>query len=170
MLTPRGLGAIAAAFALCGYAVTAPGSPHTSFFIWNASASAPIGLYHVMRDRAPTRGDLVLAIPAPALAAFAARRRYLPLGVPLVKRIAAVAGDAVCAQGMEIFIGGRLAAQRLAADGAGRKLPAWMGCARLRRGKVFLLMANVHDFFDGRYFGPTDVSQIVGRLVPVWMR
>lgn len=170
LLTPRGFAAVAAAFALCGYAASAPGSPRTAAFIWNATASAPIGLYRVRRDRALARGDLVLAIPAPPLAAFAARRGYLPSGVPLVKRIAAVAGDTVCTHRNAGFINGRLAATRRAADGAGRPLPAWTGCLRLRHGEVFLLMADVRNSFDGRYFGPTPASQVVGRLVQLWTR
>jgi conjugative transfer signal peptidase TraF len=169
-LTPRGIGVIAAACALCGYAAGAPGSPQRAVFIWNATASAPIGLYRVMHSRALSRGDLVLAVPAPSLAAFAARRGYLPRGIPLVKRIAAAAGDAVCARGDAIFIDGRFAAARLAADGNGRQLPSWSGCRTLRSGEVFLLMANVRASFDGRYFGPTPASQVVGLLDPLWTR
>jgi len=169
-LTPHGLGVIAAAFALCGYAAATPGSPSQALFVWNATASAPTGLYRVRHDRASTRGDLVLAVPTPKLAAFAARRGYLPARVPLVKRIAAVAGDAVCARGTEIFIDGRLAAARLAADSKGRPLPAWSGCRTLHKGEVFLLMANVRTSFDGRYFGPTNISDIAGRLEPLWTR
>ncbi|HTN59957.1 MAG TPA: S26 family signal peptidase [Devosia sp.] len=170
LLTPRGAGAVLAACALCVYAARAPGSPQRALFIWNASASAPLGLYRVTHGRALSRGRLVLAIPAPPLAAFAARRGYLPSGVPLVKRIAAVAGDAVCAHGIAIFINGRLAAARLAMDGKGRPLPAWSGCRMLEQGEVFLLMANVRASFDGRYFGPTKASQIVGTLEPLWTR
>ena len=170
LLTPRGFGVVAAAFALCGYAASAPGAPRTAAGSGNATASAPVGFYRVRRDRALARGDLVLAIPNPSLATFAARRGYLPSGVPLVKRIAAVAGDAVCARGNAVFINGRLAAARRAADGAGRALPAWTGCARLRRDEVFLLMANVLSSFDGRYFGPTPASQVVGVLNPLWTR
>src|SRR6185437_3636612 len=133
----------------------APGSPQHAAFIWNASASAPIGLYRVTHSRALSRGRLVLASPARSLAAFADARGYLPAGVPLVKRIAAVAGDLVCARGNAVFIDGRFAAARLAADGRGRALPAWSGCRKLQFGEVFLLMADVRTSFDGRYFGPT---------------
>jgi conjugative transfer signal peptidase TraF len=169
-LTPRGAGALAAAFVLCGYAASPPGSPSRAAFVWNATASAPVGLYRVGHGRAPSRGDLVLAIPAPSLAAFAARRGYLPAGVPLVKRIAAVAGDAVCARGSAIFVDGRFAAARLAADAKHRPIPAWNGCWTLRSGEVFLLMANVRTSFDGRYFGPTPAAQVVGLLDPIWTR
>ena len=169
-LTPRGTGAIAAAFTLCAYAASPPGSPTRAAIVWNATASAPIGLYRVTQGSALARGDLVLALPAPPLAAFAARRGYLPRGVPLVKRIAALAGDAVCTHGNALFIDGRLAAARLAADGKHRRLPAWFGCRTLRSGEVFLLMANVRSSFDGRYFGPTKVSEIAGKLEPLWTR
>jgi conjugative transfer signal peptidase TraF len=169
-LTPRGLGVIAAAFALCGYAARTPGSPQSAVIVWNATASAPIGLYRVRHDRALSRGDLVLDVPARRLAAFADARGYLPRGIPLVKRIAAVAGDAVCARGNTVFINGRLAAARLAADGRGRPLSSWSGCRTLRSDEIFLLMADVRTSFDGRYFGPTPASQVVGLLDPLWTR
>lgn len=169
-LTPRGLGTLVAAVALCAYAASPSGTPARALLVWNASASAPIGLYRVARTRALARGDLVLAVPARALAAFADARGYLPRGVPLVKRIAAVAGDAVCARGGVVFIDGRFAASRLAADLEGRLLPSWFGCRTLRANEVFLLMFDVRASFDGRYFGPTRVSEIAGTLDPVWTR
>lgn len=161
---------IAAAFLLCAYAASPPGTPSRALLLWNVSASAPIGLYRVTHGRALARGDLVLAVPARALAAFADARGYLPQGVPLVKRIAAVAGNAVCARGNAVFIDGRFAAARRAADREGRPLSSWSGCRRLRSGEVFLLMADVRASFDGRYFGPTKVSEIVGTLEPIWTR
>ena len=169
-LTPRGIGILAAALALCGYAASAPGSPQNAVFVWNATASAPIGLYRVVHGRALSRSDLVLSVPAPSRAVYANARGYLPLGVPLVKRIAAVAGDAVCARGNAVFINGHFAAARRAADGKGRPLSAWSGCRILQRGEVFLLMADVRASFDGRYFGPTPAAQVVGLLDPLWTR
>lgn len=169
-LTPRGLGIIAAALALCAYAVSARGSARDAIFIWNASASAPIGLYRVLHLSELLRGRMVLALPTPSLADFAARRGYLPRGVPLVKRIAAVAGDAICARGNAVFINGRLAAMRRVTDGEGRHLPSWKGCRELCYGEIFLLMAQSHASFDGRYFGPTPTSEIVGTLEPIWTR
>lgn len=168
-LTPRGLGIIAAAFALCGYAASARGSAQTAIFVWNASASAPIGLYRVLHSGKLLRGRMVLALPTPSLADFAARRGYLPRGVPLVKRIAAVAGDAICIRGNAVFINGRFAAVRRVMDGEGRHLPSWNGCRGLRSGEVFL-MTQSHASFDGRYFGPTPTSQIAGTLEPIWTR
>ncbi len=164
------MGSMAAVLALCGYLATPSGTPDRARIVWNASASAPIGLYIVHHDRAFVRGDLVLVVPPPEIANFAANRDYLPVGLPLVKRIVAMAGDTVCAQESSIFIDGQLVAIRLATDSKGRSLPAWFGCRTLRLGEVFLLMGDVRTSFDGRYFGPTNASQIVGRLEPIWVR
>jgi conjugative transfer signal peptidase TraF len=170
VLTSRGMGSVAAVFALCGYLATPSGTPDRARIVWNVTASAPIGFYIVRRGRAFVRGDLVLVVPPPSIAKFAARRGYLPAGVPLVKRIAAMVGDTVCAQGTSIFIDGQFVAARLSTDGKGRPLPAWFGCRTLDQGEVFLLMEGVRTSFDGRYFGPTKLPQIIGRLDALWTR
>lgn len=136
--------------------------------VWNASASAPIGLYLVQPHAQPNRGDMALIEPPPAVALLAAERGYLPPGVPLVKRIAAVSGDTVCAIGPVIFFDGKPVAERLLTDALGRSLPGWQGCRTLTDGEVFPLMAAVPDSFDGRYFGPVTASQVLGRLVSLW--
>lgn len=141
----------------------------TPQLVWNASASAPIGFYWRVAGR-PSRGDLVLA-RAPLWARnLAAERRYLPRKVPLLKRVAAVAGDVVCASGDAISIDGRLVAHRLTSDRMGRPLPRWEGCETLGAGEFLLLTADVPDSFDGRYFGVTEPRDIIGRLVPLWTR
>jgi conjugative transfer signal peptidase TraF len=136
--------------------------------IYNGSASAPLGFYRLVPDASITRGDLVLAhLPAPA-ARLAAERGYLPRSVPVVKRVAAMAGDNVCAESGNVIINGRIAARVLPADGAGRPLPPWQGCRTLDSDEFFLLMADIPASFDGRYFGPVSASAIIGRLVPLW--
>jgi len=169
VLTSRGMGSVAAAFVLCGYLATPSGSADRARLIWNASASAPIGLYRVVHQSTYARGDLVLAKPSPEVARLAARRGYLPAGVPLVKRIVATAGDAVCAKGADIFVDSQFAAMRLSADSNGRPLPGWFGCRTLHQDEVFLLMKGVRASFDGRYFGPTKTARIIGRLESLWV-
>lgn len=138
----------------------------TPRLLWNASASAPIGFYWRVAG-APSRGDLVLARAPHWARTLAAERRYLPLNVPILKRVAAVAGDVVCASGDAISIDGRLVAHRLASDRMARPLPQWEGCEKLGAGEFFLLMADAPDSFDGRYFGVTKRHDIIGRLVPL---
>ncbi len=60
-------------------------------FVWNASASAPLGLYRVEQTKAALgKGDLVLAWAPESAHRLAAERGYLPESVPLTKRIAAM--------------------------------------------------------------------------------
>lgn len=137
--------------------------------VWNASASAPIGLYRLRADSAVGRGDMVVAwTPEPARA-LAARRHYLPANVPLVKRVAAVAGDQICSAGSALLINGRPAATRQRSDAAGRPMPWWSGCRRLRNHEYFLLMDHASSF-DGRYFGGTRGSDVIGRAELMWAK
>lgn len=141
--------------------------PPRPILVWNASASAPIGLYRVGAAGSARIGDMVIARPPERYRLFAARRHYLPLNVPLVKRIAAVPGDTVCALGQEIFVNGRWIAERRPRDGKDRPMPWWRGCVTLRHGFLFLLMDSPMSF-DGRYFGPTDPRDIIGKARLIW--
>ncbi|WP_162986877.1 S26 family signal peptidase [Sphingomonas paeninsulae] len=138
--------------------------------VWNASASAPVGLYAVTAITTPRRGDLVIAWPPSTMRDLAARRHYLPRGVPLVKRIVAVSGDRICAGGDAISIDDRLVAIRRSRDAQGRSMPQWTGCITLHRGTVFLLMTKAAGSFDGRYFGPTGPQDLIGKATPLWVR
>lgn len=144
--------------------------PPPPVLLWNASASSRIGLYAISSPGHLGAGDTAVAwAPTPARR-LAAARHYLPANVPLVKRVAAVAGDRVCARRKAIFVKGRSVALRRARDPSGRKMPWWSGCRVLRPGEFFLLSPNAPDAFDGRYFGVTRNSQIVGKARLLWPR
>lgn len=128
-----------------------------------------MGLYRVHTDEPIRRGDMVVIwIPEPARS-LAARRRYLPANVPLVKRVAAVAGDRICAVGSRISINSRRAATRQRSDAGRRPMPWWKGCRRLGGGEYFLLMESPLSF-DGRYFGVTRRSEMLGRAELLWAK
>lgn len=149
--------------------LTSAAFPPTPRLVWNASASAPIGLYSVTPGDLAEPGHMVIArVPGP-FRRLAATRRYLPMNVPLVKRVAAAAGDEVCALGQEIFVNGRWIAERRVTDGAGRAMPMWSGCVRLRGRQLFLLM-DAAASFDGRYFGVTEGTDVVGKARLLWAR
>lgn len=143
--------------------------PIRPLLVWNASASAPIGLYGVTRPQHAETGEMVIARLPPLWASFAASRHYLPTNVLLVKRVAAAAGDTVCATGSAVSISGRIIAVRRRFDARGRPLAWWQGCVVLRDGAVFLLN-NDPGSFDGRYTGLTQHDAIVGRAHPLWTR
>jgi len=137
--------------------------------LWNASASVPVGLYFIHPAGRLTEGELLVVRPPAPLAKFMASRRYLTLGVPLIKHVAALSGEIVCRSGFTITVNGIAEAQALDRDARGRKLPVWQGCCTVRSGEVFLMNAGVPDSFDGRYFGPVPDSTIIGSATPLWL-
>jgi conjugative transfer signal peptidase TraF len=152
---------------LLGLTMAFPPAPR---LVWNASASAPIGLYAVIPGAPVDAGDMVIARVPDPWRMMAAQRRYIPANVPLVKRVAAAAGDEVCALGQEIFINGAWVVERRVADAKGRPMPWWSGCVRLRGHQLFLLMAGSPASFDGRYFGVTKGGLVVGKARLLWAR
>jgi len=160
---------IAVAGAGLGLLLLSAALPPTPRLVWNASASAPIGLYWVTPGMWADPGDMVIARLPQRYRGLAAIRRYLPLNVPLVKRAVAYAGDQVCARGRHIFVNGRRVAERRDADAAGRTMPSWRGCITLRGRQLFLLMDDPASF-DGRYFGPTEGSDVIGKAQLLWRR
>jgi len=143
---------------------------HEPLFIWNASASVPIGLYAVRPIGDLTVTDLVVARPPAQLADWLHQRRYLPKGAPLIKRVAALPGQKICRDGLAITVDGIVMAEARERDHAGRSLPAWRGCFLLLPGEVFLLNWEEPASLDGRYFGSFPIKAIIGRAVPVWTR
>lgn len=138
--------------------------------VWNVSASAPIGLYFVQRGGGLKRGDMAVVRLPQGFRIFAARRSYLPMNVPLVKRTAAARGDLVCANQGAITVNGRHAAIRRAIDARDREMPWWTGCRRLGAGEFFFLMTESPASFDGRYFGVSAADDVIGKGILLWRR
>ena len=140
-----------------------------ALLVWNASASAPIGLYRVEPGATLRRGDMVAAAAPPLFRRLAAERGYLPLTARLIKHVAALGGDRVCAEGPLLFINGRVAALRLKADFRGLPLSWWRGCGQLPEGE-FLLLGEGPRSFDARYFGPVGSDLVLGKAIKLWAR
>ncbi len=136
--------------------------------VWNASASVPVGLYAVRSTGQLTVHEMVVATPPEPLASFLADGQYLPKGLPLIKHVAALPGQCVCRVGLTVSIDGSVRATARRRDHAGRTLPTWSGCRSIAPVEVFLLNANEPASLDGRYFGPSPSSSVIGRAVPLW--
>lgn len=136
--------------------------PRHPLFVWNFTASAPIGLYRTL-PRPWERGDWVAVDPSPDLRAELADLGVLEGGRLLVKRVAAASGDEVCREGAEVRINSVLSVTARLASSSGAPLPSWSGCRRLRPSEVFLL-GQADGSFDGRYFGVTDAGEILAPL------
>jgi conjugative transfer signal peptidase TraF len=135
--------------------------------IWNASASVPIGLYAVRPVGNLSPGELVLVRPPEAIASFLQERGYVPMGVPILKHVAALPGQSVCRTGRRITVDANAVGRALDRDPRGRNLPVWQGCRVVASGEVFLMNRHTKGSFDGRYFGLLPASTIVGRVTPL---
>jgi len=137
-------------------------------FIWNASASVPVGLYRIVPVTRIQVTDLAVVMPPDELAAFLGERGYLPRGLPLIKRVLALSDTTVCRSDHEIIAYGMTYGAARERDTRGRPLPVWQGCRTLRKGEAFFMNWDSPDSFDSRYFGPLPLSTVVGRAIPVW--
>ena len=140
----------------------------TPHYIWNASNSVPIGLYHVQPATRLTVTELVAVQPPDLLAAFLDLNGYLPIGVPMLKRVLALSGQTVCRNGLTIAVDGIDMGQAYERDGRGRPLPVWHGCRVIADGDVFVMNWQSANSLDSRYFGPLPASAVIGRAIPVW--
>ena len=136
-------------------------------YIWNASESAPLGLYRLQPVDTLSVTELVAVLPPEPLSAFLAEGGYLPGGVPMLKRVLALPGQTVCRNGLTISVDGIGVGEALDRDRRGRPLPIWQGC-RVARDDVFLMNWQSSDSLDGRYFGPIPASAIIARALPIW--
>jgi conjugative transfer signal peptidase TraF len=140
----------------------------TPNYIWNASNSVPIGLYRVQPATQLTVTELVAVQPPYLLAAFLDLNGYLPMGVPMLKRVLALPGQTVCRNGLTIAVDGIDVGEAHERDGRGRPLPAWHGCRIIADGDVFVMNWQSADSLDGRYFGSLPASAVIGRAMPLW--
>lgn len=142
--------------------------PVSRYAVWNATASVPTGLYAIRGKASLHVGERVAIEPPLGIRRILAERHYLPTGVPLLKRIAAVSGQRVCRFGHGVTIDGDFVGAARSRDRLGRPLPAWFGCQMLRSGELFVMSPAAPDSFDGRYFGVLRIADVIGRAAPVW--
>ena len=154
-------------FAAMGAAVAAF-IPTPTRLVWNATASAPVGLYTIAPADRLEVPELVAVMPPEPLAAFMAERGYIARGVPLLKRVVGLPGQRVCRLRSTITVDGIEMGEALERDSLGRDLPIWQGCRVVGDDQLFLMNWEVRDSLDGRYFGPIPAASVIGRAVPLW--
>lgn len=156
-----------ALLAVTGIAATSVADMPTKL-IWNATASAPIGLYSIAPADRLIVPELVAVMPPEPLAGFMVARGYVGRGVPLLKRVIGLPGQRVCRTGRAITVDGVEMGDALDRDRIGRALPVWQGCRFIADGQLFLMNIDARDSLDGRYFAPFPASAVIGRALPLW--
>jgi conjugative transfer signal peptidase TraF len=127
-----------------------------------------MGLYRLQIVTTLSVTELVAVQPPNLLATFLDLNGYLPIGVPMLKRVLALPGQTVCRNGLSIAVDGIDVGEARERDGRGRPLPVWHGCQVIAEGDVFVMNWQSADSLDSRYFGPLPASAVIGRAVPVW--
>ena len=161
------LGSLAAA-QLCGFRI-------------NTTSSMPVGVWRVTLLPADLRrGEVVtVCLPDGDVARLAAERGYVPAGScpdgrePLIKPVAAVAGDLVRVTRAGVSVNGIDVdgTAPLDRDTAGRPLQAFpAGAQQVQPGQVWLLAGFSRNSFDSRYYGPVPVGSVQSVAHPVWVR
>lgn len=150
------IGGIAGTFAIGGYRI-------------NFTPSYNLGLWQIVAlDREVKTGDRIFICPPDGEAvSLALERHYLPRGLcpsgsgPLIKTVAATAGQTVEIEGQVIIDGHPLHSSRvLTADAEGRPMPVYAG-GIIPEGKLFLHSEFVGSY-DSRYFGPLPADGTLG--------
>ena len=161
---PRGL-RIGLAVAMAA-AVAASLCVSRPWVLLNTTKSEPEGLY-LGQSGEPIVGALA-AFKAPAAAfPYADARLSFLHHRPLLKAIAAAAGDTVCTTSGRLVINGKDRAPITRSDGQGRALPVWTGCRPMAADEVFAFSDRVPNSFDSRYFGPVRRSAVLGVYRPL---
>ncbi|MGM5025116.1 S26 family signal peptidase [Tardiphaga sp. 862_B3_N4_1] len=139
-------------------------------YVWNISESVPRGLYRLRPADRLFVTELVAIQPPEPLASFLDLYGYLPVGIPMLKRVLALPGQTVCREGRTISVDQIDVGEARERDSRGRPLPVWHGCRVVGEDELFLMNWQSRDSLDGRYFGPIAASAVVGRAVPVWIK
>jgi conjugative transfer signal peptidase TraF len=141
----------------------------------NVTSSMPVGIYRLapIPQTGLKRGMLV-AVCVPLKAAQLGRRRaYLSGGPcagdtePLLKIVAAIAGDSVSTAKSGITVNGRLLpdSKPVPVDSVGRSLKPWpLGSHRLKPHQIWLYADHAKSW-DSRYWGP--IENVLATVTPL---
>ena len=177
---PRGRRARVAVCALAALTLGGLAAAEAAGLRVNTTTSMPRGLWRVASVNVPPRRGEVVSVCSPDTPVIreAATRGYIPVGGcpggtdPLVKPVAAVAGDVVTVAPEGIAVNGAPIANtaQLRTDSAGRPLyPVPAGRYPVAPGEMWLLSGHTPRSFDSRYFGPVPVRNVLGLAHPVWV-
>ncbi len=96
------------------------------------------------------------------------QRDYLPLHIPLLKRLSGKEKDWICQIDSRLIISGVLKACVRKEDRFGRILPVWRGCLRLAKHQIFVIGDHLASF-DSRVLGPLHRDSIPSVARPFWI-
>jgi conjugative transfer signal peptidase TraF len=88
--------------------------------------------------------------------------------MPLLKPIVGLPGDEVCITATTVRVNQQVLGPVFLMDRQGQPLPVWRGCRILAADELFPLSTRLPTSFDGRYFGPIRITDVLGIARPLW--
>ena len=142
----------------------------TPMFYYNRTASIPIGLYYKTDfDGTVKKGDIVVFDPPFDVAKFAYERDYLPVGYPMMKKVAAIGGDEVNITSGTFFAAGICCGGVSSQDSDGRELKAYPYDHYIVHEDEFIAVGTHERSWDSRYYGPIPVDRIIAKVKPLYL-
>lgn len=134
---------------------------------YQASKSMTKGLYLIRPAKSFHRNDIALFRPPIQIRSYMVNAHWIPKNSWMLKKIWGLPGDLVCWEGNYLQINNKkirlLKSEIKKHQYLENYLPTLKGCHELQKDQYLLLSNKVKNSFDGRYFGPTNKSQILGK-------
>jgi conjugative transfer signal peptidase TraF len=132
-------------------------------FSYAATTSMPKGWYFISPPKTLTRKDIVLFYPPEITRQFLQEHKWGPSSGLLLKYVKGIPGDEVCIRKQAIWINKVKIAPIYAYYAPGKLLPHSNFCGILAANQYLLMSTYIARSFDGRYFGPVQRAQIIGK-------
>jgi type IV secretory pathway protease TraF len=126
---------------------------------YQVTPSMPQGFYFIKPIKDIKRGDIVIFSPPPIALTFLLKNHLIPQNGLLMKYVFALPGDKTCKHDKAIWIN----SHNIAPVYQLKDLPNKKFCQVLKNNEYLLMSIKVQRSFDGRYFGPVNKKNIIGR-------
>ncbi len=141
-------------------------APLPQLFIYNYSASFPVGWYVILPEKDYRMGDLVIFDLPEDARKLALERRWIKENDVLLKRIGAVENMKYeVTRGRQFVVNGKLIGCAQPVDSAWRKMPRHEGKYTVPKGE-FLPVSDAENSYDGRYYGTVPIANIRCKVLP----
>lgn len=134
---------------------------------YQVSPSMPMGWYYYKPLTKIHRGQWV-SLKAPDFAEQYLQQHHLvPHSGVLIKAIAAIPGDFVCQQALQLTVNHRVVATLLTQDRFQRVIAKRAFCRYLSQDEYLVLGISDPRSYDGRYFGPVSRDRLLSQAIPL---
>ena len=130
---------------------------------YQVTPSMPKGFYIIYPIENIKVNDIIVFYPPKKASQFLLTRHLIPHNDWLMKYVVAAPGDYVCKKFSFVWINNEKYAPVLTHSSKNELLPDTPFCSVLTKDKYLSISTIAQHSFDGRYFGPIDKKDIIGK-------